>query len=81
VEWDGLARSVTLAVDGEPPRIAASSQERNEMFATQARAFLDAHRQGHGARLATAEDGVRALAVCDAARRASAHRRQEPVDY
>lgn len=81
LEWDGVAQTVTLSIDGEPPRRTASSQERNDMFRAQACAFLNANHGHEEARLATAEDGIRALAVCDAARRASAHRRQEPVDY
>ena len=47
----------------------------------QAQAFVEALNGGHDARLATAEEGIWDLAVCDAARSASASRREETVAY
>lgn len=82
IEWDGIAGTVSVTLAPTAPTLIHSSQTREDMFQWQAQAFLDACR-AHGAdsRLAAAQDGVRALAVCDAARLASAHRREEPVDY
>ena len=79
LEWDGIARTATLHLVGKAPQRVGSSQTVAEMFAAQASAFLEACRDGQDSRLATAEDGVRALAVCEAARRASERRREEPV--
>ncbi len=81
VEWDGVRGTVTLATGGAPVKEVTSSQTRDEMLMAQARAFIEATRGIRDERLATSEDGVKALAVCDAARRASASRREEPVDY
>lgn len=82
IEWDGLTGTVSVALAQAAPTVLRSSQLRDDMFRLQAQAFLEACRNG-GAdpRLASAEEGVRALAVCDAARLASAHRREESVAY
>lgn len=79
VEWDGIAGTASLALAGQAPMVVRSSQTREEMFLAQVRAFLEACGDGRDPRLATAEDGVRALAVCDAARRSSQSRQEEPV--
>ncbi len=79
IQWDGVEGRVTLARVGEPIRTAHASQQRDAMFLAQALAVLHAKPGAIDERLATGEDGVRALAVCDAARRASAHRREEQV--
>lgn len=81
LEWDGIAQKVVLALAGEPVQERASAQARNEMFLAQAQAFLWACQSETDTQLATLEDGVRALAVCDAARRASEMRREERVKY
>jgi len=81
VEWNGIAGTVTLACDGAPVREARSAQMREEMFIAQARAFIDARRGALDPRLATADEGMRALAVCDAARAASRARAEVPVIY
>jgi predicted dehydrogenase len=79
LEWDGMAGTVSLTVAGGTSQIVRSSQTREEMFAAQAHGVLQACRDGEDPRLATAEDGIRALAVCEAARRASQSRGEEPV--
>lgn len=81
LEWDGMSGEVTLALRDAPPEIVQSAQTRDELFAAQTRAFLDVVRGGPDPRLATSADGVRALAVCDAARRASVSKREEAVWY
>jgi len=81
LEWDGIEGTVTLALAETPVRTIRSSQTRDEMFLAQARAFIDACCGVVDRRLATGEEGVKALAVCDAARRASNSRREERVEY
>jgi hypothetical protein len=51
------------------------------MFLSQTLAFIETARGTDDPRLATADDGVNALAVCDAARLASDSRREEKVAY
>ncbi|MBI3011675.1 MAG: Gfo/Idh/MocA family oxidoreductase [Candidatus Omnitrophica bacterium] len=80
LEWDGLAQRVTLMRGGAPARQSTSSQAREELFLSQAQAFMDACDGRTDARLATGEEGLNALAVCDAARRAEHSRREEPVE-
>ena len=80
IEWDGMADGVTLRAEGVATKQWRSSQTRDEMFLLQAEAFVNAACGGSkDLRLACGEDGVRALAVCDAARRSEASRREEVV--
>lgn len=79
IEWDGLAGKASLHVDQSVMQEIVSGQSRDDTFAAQAYAFANAVRSRQDARLATGEEGLKALAVCDAARRASANRREEKV--
>ncbi|MBI3332853.1 MAG: Gfo/Idh/MocA family oxidoreductase [Candidatus Omnitrophica bacterium] len=83
IEWDGVEAKVRLALAGSPVREFKSAQSRNGMFLEQARAFLEATAGGGRSdpRLATGEEGVRALAVCDAARGASLAGKEEQASY
>ena len=81
LEWDGVEDTVTLAPTEGAVKAEKSLQRKDEMFLEQARAFINAAQGAFEPRLATGEDGVKALAVCDAARRASLSRREEPVEY
>jgi predicted dehydrogenase len=81
IQWDAIAGTVTLIGAGSPIEEIGSSQTRNEMISAQTRAFVGTCRGEPDARLATGEDGVRALAVCDAARRSSRSRREECVEF
>ena len=81
IEWDGIAGTVTLMVAGAPDRVLESSQTRNEMFTAQACAFVNAGGAVFDSRLATADDGVKSLAVCGAARQASKSSKEEAVKY
>jgi len=78
--WDGIEGAVTLALAGRAPIVTRHPEGRDDWLAAQDRAFVEAIAGAVDARLATAEDGVSALDVCDAARRASATRREEPVE-
>lgn len=81
IEWDGIKGTVTLALAGAPVQVIRSSQARDAMFLAQDHTFINTSRGIVDSRLATGEDGVKALAVCDAARRASDSRREERVKY
>ena len=81
LEWNGVKNTVTLLRKGAPPLKFVSRQTRDEMFSAQARAFIQASRGAGHSRLVTCQEGIKALAVCDAARRASTSRREESVEY
>jgi predicted dehydrogenase len=78
--WDGIAGSVVLERPGFAPQVSPSAQTRDQMVAEQDSAFINAGNTPDR-RLATGIDGVRALAVCDAARQASLHRAEQSVNY
>ena len=80
LEWDGIENTVVQALAGAQPEVVRSVQTRDELFLAQATAFVNAQRGQGDPRLATGDEGIKALAVCDAARRASASRREEPVE-
>jgi len=81
IEWDGQAGMVTLAAAEAPERIFRSPQTREGMLVEQARGFLSAAQGATEARLASGEDGLKALVVCEAARQASRERREVQVTY
>lgn len=81
LEWDVIAGTVTLMVEGKPDKVIRSTQTRNEMFTAQACAFINVVYGMWDPRLASGDDGGRALAVCDAARCSSTSRREEQVEY
>lgn len=80
LEWDGIAGTVAATIHGREnhDRLA---RDRDDMYIRQARAFLAATPDDFDSRMATAEDGVRALAICDAARVASSRRAEAEVRY
>ena len=81
VEWNGVAGEVKLALAGEATRSFHSKQTRDDELLSQDLAFLTACSGSSDPKLATCEDGLSALAVCDAARKASATRCEERVSY
>lgn len=81
LEWDGVQNAVTVWSDKASPVQAEFPQGKDELLEAQTRAFLDATAGLDANVLAPGLDGVRALAVCDAARRASEARREEKVAY
>ena len=81
LHWDGLTGTVTVALADGSKREIASTQKPDEMYLAQDLAFVRAVPGRIDSRSATGEDGVRALAVCDAARRASESRAEEPVPH
>jgi predicted dehydrogenase len=81
LEWDGIRGEVTLARTDEKANMFRLAQTRDEMFLAQDVAFIEACRGNPDLRLATCEDGERALAICDAARLAARNRREEEINY
>lgn len=81
VEWNGIQHTVTLIEAGRAPETVRSAQSRDDLFAQQAEAFIAVVQGEQDARLATGEDGCRALVVCDAIRRASQKKAEERVEY
>jgi predicted dehydrogenase len=81
VEWDGVQGTAELSLSDSAPQVFRSQQTRTDMFSSQARALMACVGGAFDPRLATLEDGIRALAVCDAARRAALNKREELVEY
>lgn len=81
LEWDGICGKVTLALADDEEKIFCSVQTGDEMFLAEDVAFIEACHGHPDPRLATCEDGERALAVCDTARRAARNGRKEEIDY
>jgi len=77
LEWDAMRSRVGLTTTAESDEFV-SAQTRDEMVLAQDLAFLAAGDDPH---LATLEDAVRAVAICEAARGASESRREEPVPH
>jgi len=71
IEWNGTEGTVTLQLVGEEPSIKKAEQNSEQMLTAQTIAFLEAVSGNVDPRLATADDGVRALGICDAARQSS----------
>jgi predicted dehydrogenase len=84
LEWDGIKNRVVLSRPGNEPSKYNSSQARDGMYLEQDLAFLSvaAAPDGmHDERLASGADGVRVLAICDAARAASKKNHENMVIY
>jgi predicted dehydrogenase len=81
IQWDGLTGKVLVQLGGAPEREIVTKQSVDEMFSAQMEAFVATITDRPGKAPASLEDGVNALAVCDAARLASDARRKEPVEY
>ena len=79
VTGDLLSGAVSLWVNGSLQE-RNLAQPRQAWFREQMEAFLRAGAEATDDRLARGEEGIRALAVCDAARRASLSRREERVE-
>ena len=79
--WDGVRQSVMFQGADGAAEECTSTQTRDGMFTAQARAFLRCVAGEEDDRLASGLDGVRAIAVCDAARRADSAGRGELVNY
>ena len=81
MRWDGIAQTVKILIEGEPPKVLRYPQSVDEMFVVQAQTFIKSCQEEPDPRLVTGQYGAKALAVCDAARLASHRRREERVEY
>jgi predicted dehydrogenase len=81
LEWDAIAGRVTLSTVNESEQTAISTQDRDAAYLAQARAFVQSGSAAPDLRLAAGEEGVRALAICDAARRSSLQAHEGKVAY
>jgi predicted dehydrogenase len=81
IDWDGNTQTVSLNLEDHPEQILGSDQARKAMFLCQTLAFIRSVQGTVNPMLATAADGIKALAVCDAARTSSESRREESVIY
>lgn len=75
--WDVLAQTLTRSRPGQAAETRYFPQDSDALLAAQTRTFLAAVAGAAPAPLATLDDGLRALAVCDAARRSAASGRLE----
>jgi predicted dehydrogenase len=81
LEWDGICGKVGLALVDNEEQMFSSAQTPDEMLLAEDAAFLEACLGSPDPRLASCEDGSRALAVCDAARQAARNKREETIGY
>lgn len=81
IEWDGFCGTVKLELVGKDTDSQVFAQERDEIILAQDMAFINSGGGQSDPRLATGADGVRALAICDAAREASRLRQEVKVNY
>lgn len=77
--WDAIARKVTVSPVGKPIERIDTPQERDDMMAEQAQAFIAAAAGAEPGCLATFEDGAFAIALCDAARQSSQSGKMEAL--
>ncbi|MBI2789654.1 MAG: Gfo/Idh/MocA family oxidoreductase [Elusimicrobia bacterium] len=68
LEWDARAGTSTLTLAGKAPLVETAAEDADARLRAQAAAFLAALDGRPDERLAGLDDGVRALAICDAVR-------------
>jgi predicted dehydrogenase len=81
LEWNGITQRVRFEPAKGKPMERVFSQTREEMFLAQAKAVVQACQGKADDRLASLDDGIKAIAICDTARFASANRCEERVKY
>jgi predicted dehydrogenase len=78
IEWDGVAQSVSLRLNGSVKR-RKFPQDRDATILDQDSAFLRAASGGEPATLTQFSEGAVAVSICDAARRSSASGQYEAI--
>ncbi len=68
LEWDAVAGSSVLTLAGKAPLVETAAEDADARFRAQAAAFIASLDGRADERLASLDDGVRALAICDAVR-------------
>lgn len=82
LEWDGLRGVVTFSVPGKKPEEMKSTQTKDQMYREQLLSFISQGTVSQGRYpLATLMEGLKALAICDAARLASESKKETPIVY
>lgn len=82
LEWDGLLKQVKLSLAGKDAVIYKSEQSLDEMYGDQDLEFvLRSNTSSLLTKLASDEDGIRTLAICDAARLSSNGNVEISVNY
>jgi len=81
LEWDGLLREVKLSLAGKDAAVYTSMQLPDKMYQDQDLDFLLFGSTPSLTKLARGEEGVRTLAICDAARASSEEHVEIAVDY
>ena len=85
ISWDWHAGKVELALVGGEPAVSNSIQNVDDMFLIQAEAFIQMSSgqtsDDSESNIATADDGAKAIAICDAAMRSSDLKSEETVTY
>jgi predicted dehydrogenase len=79
IEWDYIAKTVSLNLAGQRQRTWTTTQERDDMMREQANAFTHLAAAHQFPCMATLEEGAIAVAICDTARKSSQSGRVEPV--
>jgi predicted dehydrogenase len=80
VVWDALSGTVILNVADNPQQTSCVPDSADELFSAQNKAFVSSSTKSDP-RLARGTDGIKVLAICDAARRSTQSRREEVVEY
>ena len=81
VEWNFIDGSVKVNSADQTEEQLHSVQTIAGMFSDQARAFIDALQGKPDPRLATCDDGIKAMTICDTARQSSVSRKEEALVY
>ena len=79
--WDGVKGTVTLLVKGEPQKDVLEQQTLQEMFEDQDQGFINLLDKQACDQLATIEEGIKAICICDTVRISSNSKREELVEY
>jgi predicted dehydrogenase len=77
--WDFSSQTIQLQALDNTPITSVMPQSRDEMMGMQAAAFVNAATNKNTGQLATLEEGIFAIAVCDAARISSSTGRTESI--
>lgn len=83
LEWDGLLRQVKLSLAGMDAVVHQSMQSPDEMYQDQDLDFILQNKTSSTSltKLASDEDGIRTLAICDAARLSSKEHIEKSISY
>lgn len=80
LEWDGIQGTTTLRLIDKAPHVQAAPETIDQLLSRQDGAFVRIENRTDP-RLASIDDALKALAICDTARRASQNGRVEQVQY